>query len=127
MRIYASSSTSYLLEFLGSENKSGYLWMDHLGWQVVSNMYQISIHILTTGVMNMKEPKARWSHILPDKRLSRFRSVHKGLPDMWLIHTDETHFDLLVHNDSVLVKERSIEDLENEKDVDDKFGKNDEN
>ena len=46
---------------------------------------------------------------------------------MWLIHTDETHFDLLVHNDSVLVKEGSIEDLENEKDLDDKFGKNDEN
>ena len=113
------------LEFLKSDNRSGYMWMDHHGWQAVSNMYQISIHILTTGIMNMEEPKARWTHILPDTRLSRFSTIHKGLPDMWLIHTDETHFDLLVHKDSELGREGSIEDLEKEKD--DKIGEIKEN
>ena len=103
------------LEFIKSNNNSGYMWMDHQGWQVVANMYQINIHILTTSVMNMKEPRARWTHITPDERLSTFSEVHKGLPDMWLIHSDETHFDLLVKKESELVKEGSIEDMVKER------------
>ena len=67
-------------------------------------LVQISIHILTTGISGMEEPKARWTHIEPDTRLSAFSEVHKGLPDMWLIHEDETHFDLLIHKDSDLAE-----------------------
>ena len=114
------------LEFLKSDSKSGYLWMDHLGWQAVSNMYQISIHILTTGI-NMEESRARWTHIVPDDRLSKFSEVHKGLPDMWVIHEDETHFDLIVNKESVLVREGTIEELEKENEGEDKSAKKGEN
>jgi hypothetical protein len=48
------------LEFLKTGKKSGLILMDHHGWQVVANMYQISIHILTTRIQSMEEPKVRW-------------------------------------------------------------------
>ena len=99
------------LKFLKEGENSELIWMDHEGLQVVSNMYQISIHVLTTGVSGMDEPKARWTHIEPDSRLSSFSTVHKGLPDMWLMHVDEAHFDLLIRKNSDLVKEGSVDDL----------------
>ena len=89
-----------IVEFLKKNDKSGMMWMDYAGLQVVSNIYQISIHILTTGIPGLDEPRARWTHIDPDTRLSAFSEVHKGLPDMWLIHEDESHFDLLICKES---------------------------
>ena len=35
------------IEFLKNDSRSGILWMDHQGLQIVSNAYQIEIHILT--------------------------------------------------------------------------------
>ena len=101
------------LDFLKSDQKSGYMWMEHQGWQVVANMYNIKINILTllpTGVRGV--PAARWTYIIPDERLRRFSTIHSGLPDMWIMHNDETHYDLLVHKDSELAKEGSVEELE---------------
>ena len=99
------------LKFLKTNNESGLMWMDHQGLQVVANMYQISVHILTTGVLGMKEPRARWTHIVPDDRLSSFSTIHKGLPDMWLMHVDETHFDLLIRKDSDLAVEGCVDEI----------------
>ena len=99
------------LEFLKTDAKSGLMWMDHSGLQVVSNIYQISIHILTTGVAGMDEPKARWTHLEPDERLSAFSTVQKGLPDMYLMHVDETHFDLIIRKDSDLAIEGSVDEM----------------
>ena len=90
---------SFLL-FLENNPQSVLMWMDHYGWQVVSNMYQISVHILTTGVEGRLEPRARWTHLEPDSRLSSFSEAHQGLPDMWVMHDDEIHFDLLIRKDS---------------------------
>ena len=64
------------LKFLKTNDKSGFMWMDYQGLQVVSNMYQIGIHILTTGVSGMEEPRARWTHLNPDDRLTAFATVH---------------------------------------------------
>ena len=33
---------------------------------------------------------------------------------MWILHVDETHYDLMVHKDSELAKEGSVEELEKE-------------
>ena len=109
------------LDFLRSGRESGYMWMEHQGWQVVANMYKIKINILTLLPMVGKgEPRARWTYIFPDERLSKFSSIHKGLPDMWIMHVDEAHYDLMVHKDSELAKEGSVENIavsevENEK------------
>ena len=56
----------------------------------------------------MPEPKARWTHLTPDDRLKLFSTVPKGLPDIWLMHVDNTHFDLIVEKDSLLAKEGGI-------------------
>ena len=100
---------SEYLKFLKEDKRSGWLWMDHGDLQAVSNYYQIDIHILTTGVAGMKEPRARWTHLSPDERLKSFSTVPAGLPDMWLFHVDHIHFDLIIAKDSYLAKEGSIE------------------
>ena len=82
-------------------------WMDHHDLQAVSNMYQVPVHILTTGV-GMVEPKARWTHLEPDIRLESFRSKLGELPELWILHSDNIHFDLLIRKDSKLAKEGSI-------------------
>ena len=97
------------LEFLRTDPSSGYMWMEHQGWQVVANMYKININILTLLPTGVK--RARWTYIVPDERLSSFSKVHKGLPDMWIMHVDETHYDLMVHKESDLAKEGTLEDL----------------
>ena len=43
------------LKFLKNDERSSKLWMDHHDLQAVSNMYQVPVHILTTGV-GMVEP-----------------------------------------------------------------------
>ena len=97
------------LEFLKKDSKSGRLWMDHADLQAMSNYYQIVIHILTTSVENMVEPRARWTHLEPDPDMKNFSPVPQGLPDMWLMHVDNIHFDLIVHKNSLLATEGSLD------------------
>ena len=104
-----NNKTEYL-NFLKENSESGWLWMDHVDFQAVSNSYQISIHILTTDVANVPEPGARWTHISPDTRLRSYCLVPEGLPDMWLRHVDNHHFELIVKKDSVLATNGSIDD-----------------
>ena len=56
----------------------------------------------------MAEPSARWTHLEPDLRLKSFNIEYVGLPEMWLFHIDNVHFDLIIRKDSVLAKEGSI-------------------
>ena len=96
------------LEFLKNDTESAKLWMDHHDMQAVANMYQISIHILTTNIRGKEDAFARWTHLTPDSRLKSFSKDQPQLPDMWLYHTDDSHFNLIVRKDSVLAKEGSI-------------------
>ena len=59
-------------DFLENDPRSAWLWMEHYDLQALSNMYQVSIHILTTGAQGLQEPKARWTHLTPDLRLKDF-------------------------------------------------------
>ena len=111
--------------------------MDHQDLHVVANMYKISVHILTVGVEGMEEPKSKWTHLLPDNRLKNFSNIQPGLLDMWLIHEDGTHFDLMVSRTSILATEGSIHQRGNytneetgnisvdEKEIDEYSGEND--
>ena len=55
----AESKTFYdedeFLDFLRNDPRSGTLWMDHQGLQIVANAYQMKGHILTVGVQGMQE------------------------------------------------------------------------
>ena len=109
---------SEYLKFLKDDKRSGWLWMDHGDLQAVSNSYQINIHILTSNVAGMEEPKARWTHLTPDARLKSFCKIPAGLPDMWLFHVDDHHFDLIVEKDSMLATNGSIGDMVEDEEVD---------
>ena len=111
---------SEYLTFLTKNNKSGLLWMDHGDLQAVANMYQIKVHILTTNIASLEETKARWTHLVPDQRLKSFSRISMKLPDMWVLHRDEQHFDLIIEKNSTLAKEGPIESvIEDEKIVTD--------
>ena len=72
-------------------------------------------NILTTNVRDIKEPGARWTHLKPDVKMKQYSPVPSGLPDMWLLHTDNIHFDLIVHIESTLVTEGSLESNKSDK------------
>ena len=103
-------------EFLRNNPESGKLWMDHQGLQIVANAYQMKIHILTIGIESMEEPKARWTHLVPDERLERFNN--KLVDDLWMIHEDGVHFDLIIKKESVLASNELIGDMSEGKIVD---------
>ena len=64
---------------------------------------------LTAGVEGMKEPRARWTHMDPDRRLEAFKEINSNLVgDMWLLHEDSTHFDMIIKKDSILAKKDGI-------------------
>ena len=93
--------------FLKNDPRSSLLWADHQDLQIVSNLYQIKIHILTTGIKGKET--SRWTHLVPDVRLvsedkNKSNSV---VPDMWLLHQDSVHFDLIVRN-SILSEKSGI-------------------
>ena len=99
-------------QFLASE-RAKKMWIDHHGWQVVANIYQVSIHILTSRAVGelLEETEERWTHLEPDERLVEFSFVPKGLPDIWVIHKDEFHFDLLVPKDKEVINESKMMEL----------------
>ena len=68
-------------------------------------MYQISVHILTTNIEGMEEPQARWTHLVPNERLTAFSTIQTGLPDMWMIHLDNSHFDLIIPQEGFFANE----------------------
>ena len=107
------NETEYI-EFLKNDPRSGLLWMDHQGLQIVANAYQMNIHIFTVTVKG----EGRWTHLVPDKRLEAFNKKEKNIlvDDMWLIHQDEVHFDLIIHKDSVIAnQEMEVETPEYQK------------
>ena len=101
------NETEYL-QFLQKDSQSSLLWMDHGDLQAVSNHYKVKIHILSTNIEGMEEPKARWTHLEPDERLKEFSSLPNGLQDLWLMHIDRYHFDLIIEKESILAKEGII-------------------
>merc|ERR1712240_408620 len=97
------------LKFLGKNEKSGKLWMDYTDLQAVANYYQVSVHVLTTDVKNVKGSKARWTHLEPDARMKIHSPITQELPDVWMLHVDNTHFDLIIKKDNRLATEGGLE------------------
>ena len=65
----------------------------------LANMFSIKIHIFT-----FNENEERWSTVYPDPEFEVDMQVKFGkwIPDMALYHSEESHYDLLVKDDSRL-------------------------
>ena len=68
----------------------------------------MKIHILTTNINGMEEPKARWTHLIPDQRLQEFSTFKNEIMDMFLMHFNDVHYDLIIKKDSILATEGDI-------------------
>ena len=87
-----------MLEFLRSD-ESLYVYSNHQELQATANLYNINIHIFTYG-----GDSDRWTEIVPDAEMVAEVDARVGklIPDMVLYHSQDTHYDLLVKEDSRL-------------------------
>ena len=87
-----------LEDFLLDDVDANNLWMDYQWWQLLSNKFNITIHTLTSG-----SGAPRWTSVSHDPSLAMFEEHVKEVPDLYLIHSDENHFDILIHKNNPLM------------------------
>merc|ERR1712240_307859 len=95
-------------EFLSKDERSGTLWIEYTDLQAIANYFKVAIHVLTTDVRNVKGSKPRWTHLEPDERMKIHSPIKTELPDVWMLHVDNTHFDLIIKKDNRLVTEGDL-------------------
>ena len=91
------------LEFLRHDKDAAYLWTDSEELVAVSNLYQIEIKIITVKGPDYKNPVMNM--IKPDPELKEFCILPAGtVPDMILLHNNDSHYDLILPRKSRLVQ-----------------------
>ena len=91
---YKVGQEKQFCDFLRTK-ESAYLWSDSEDIQIMSNMYQMKIKIITTKGDNDKDPKVSW--VGPDQELDEFKLLPQGIvPQMTLIHYDKVHYNLVI-------------------------------
>ena len=89
-------------QFLRSKN-SAFLWTDSEDLQLMSNLYQMRIKVITTKSDDDFNPAVNW--IGPDQEMNEYKLLPEGIvPEMALIYYDEVHYNLVISKDSVLAK-----------------------
>ena len=107
-----------LKEFIQHNPEASSFWVDHQWLQAAASLYQMTIHVLTTGIN-----APRWNTLKPDPRMTLPKpNTIKRIDDMYLLHSNDSHFDLLVPkqlNNSKNIEKgeavvREVENLRNE-------------
>ena len=95
-----------LIEFLKTSDEAQYMWSDSEDLVVLSDMYQMSIKIITRN-RRYKNPTVSWIH--PDKNLAKHAELKDvEIDTLILLHEDESHFNLVVSKYSDLAKYGSL-------------------
>ena len=92
------------LQYLRS-NEAQLLWSDAEELIAIANLYQIDIRVITTR--GPEDPEPTMATIGPDKDLEikEFAMLQPGVvPTMTLLHTSDSHFDLVIPKDARIVK-----------------------
>ena len=101
------TDSSKLLEFLEKSEDAAYMWTDSEDLIVVADMYQVNIKVISTRGESDKNPTVNW--ISPDQEMKQFAELKDvEIDDMVLLHERDTHFNLIVSEDSDLVKLGSL-------------------
>ena len=99
---------SEFLDYLRTTEAS-YLWSDSEDLQVMANLYQMKINVISIKDDSDENPSVNF--IGPDPELSGFRLLPAGkVPDMTLLHYGQQHYNLIVSKDSDLVKKGTLTD-----------------
>ena len=97
-------------EFLRSPD-SAYLWSDNLDLQLLCNVYQMQIKVITTKGIEDQHPNVTW--LSPNPELKKFQILPVGIvPNMTLIHYDEKHYNLVVPKNHELVETGTLSQLD---------------
>ena len=81
---------SSLKDFIQNNPDAVNLWVDHQWLQAAASLYNTKIHILTTGVQ-----VPRWTTLDPNPKEQNSDNMKKST-NMYLLHSDNVHFDLLI-------------------------------
>ena len=106
------------IEFISTNDGSAFLWTDSEEILAIANLYQINIKVITLRTKEDLDPVT--SFIVPDPDIKEFAMLPPGIvPDMILLHSEDSHFNLISSKQSRLV--RNIEEKHKNKDkLDDK-------
>ena len=78
-------------QFLRSA-EAAFLWSDSEDLQLMSNLYQMRIKVITTSGETDSNPLVNW--IGPDQDMDAFKLLPEGkVPEMILLHYDEQHYN----------------------------------
>ena len=90
-----------LVEYLEKSVEAEYMWTDSEDLAVVSDMYQVNIKVITSKGEKDTKPTVNW--IFPDESLKEFAELKDvELEDIVLMHEADSHFNLIVSEQSEL-------------------------
>ena len=92
-----------LIQFLTHSYEAAFMWSDSEDLSIIADMYQIRIKVITTKGLDDPNPSVNWIYPCSDlKQFSELKNVE--LSDMVLMHENDSHFNLIVNDESDLVK-----------------------
>ena len=90
-----------LIDYLEHCEEADLMWSDSEDINVLSDMYQMKIKIITTTGENDTNPTVNW--ILPDEELKEYAELKNvEIDDLVLLHENDMHFNLIVSKKSDL-------------------------
>ena len=101
-KVFKKKTEQEMIDFLRSDSKDALaVYSNSHDVLAMANLFNIHIHIFT-----YKGNEDRWSHVSPDPIMSDKAEIKFGnwLPDMYLYHSDNSHYDLLVGEKSRLAQ-----------------------
>ena len=95
------TDSKLLVNYLENSEEARYMWTDSEDLVVISDMYQVAIKIITTKGAYDDNPIVNW--IKPDPEMKEFAEIKNvDIDEMVLIHENDSHFNLVVAEDSEL-------------------------
>ena len=89
------------LDYLRTEEAS-YLWSDSEDLQVMCNLYQMNIKVISIKSDTDEHPSVNF--VGPDPALDAFKLLPAGkVPDMTLLHYSQQYYNLIMSKDSDIV------------------------
>ena len=92
-------------EFLVNSEESCFMWMDSVDLCALSDLFQLKIKVISTGLM---ESDPSINTIVPDKEMKKFSKANLGEKELVLIHENENHFNVVLSKSDKIIKDGTI-------------------
>ena len=97
-KVYEKKTDEEMIKFLKSDRAMKAYSTGH-ELLAIANLFNIKIHIFT-----YKGKEGRWNEVVPDALVTSSESAGNWASDMYLYHSENNHYDLLVSDDSRLAQ-----------------------